>query len=175
MRRIFHFPDPVNETAARLVALGVVVQAVAFLLLRESWILVPLVYGFVARVLTGPTASPLGQLAVRVATPLLERRFDVESRLVPGPPKRFAQGLGLTFTLGAAIGWALVAPWLAVALVAGLLVAASLEAVGGVCLGCIAYAAIWGCADCEDISDRLQQAVIRARLPIDVDRPAATS
>ena len=42
------FPNPVNETSARLVAAGVVAQGAAFLLLQEGWVLVPLLYGFVA-------------------------------------------------------------------------------------------------------------------------------
>ena len=62
-----------------------------------------------------------------------------------------------------------------IALIAGLLVAASLEAFAAVCLGCIAYAAIWGCADCDDLSERLQQAMTRARQPIEPDVPVATS
>jgi hypothetical protein len=175
MHQFFRFPDPANETSARLVALGVVVQAVAFLLIREGWLLVPLVYGFAARVLTGPTASPLGQFSVRVATPFVERRFDVHSRLVPGPPKRFAQAVGLAVTAGAAFGWAFGAPALTDALLAGLVVAASLEAFAAVCLGCIAYSAMVGCDDCDDISERLQQAVARARQPVEADAPAATS
>ena len=163
VRSLFSFPDPVNETSARLVAAGVVVQGVAFLVLREGWVLVPLVFGFVARVLTGPTLSPLGQLSTRVLTPFVERRFGVVSRRVPGPPKRFAQGIGLVFTSGAAIAWAFGAPVVALVLVGGLVVAASLEAVLAVCLGCIAYSAIWGCADCDDIGDRLRAAVERAQ------------
>ncbi|NDD96387.1 MAG: DUF4395 domain-containing protein, partial [Actinobacteria bacterium] len=39
-----------NETSARLVALGAVAQSVLFLVVREWWVLVPLTYGFVARV-----------------------------------------------------------------------------------------------------------------------------
>jgi hypothetical protein len=163
VRQFFSFPDPVNETSARVVAFGVVLQAVAFLVLREGWLLVPLVYGFVSRVLTGPTASPLGQISVRIVTPILESRFGVESRLVPGPPKRFAQAVGLVFSGGAAIAWLGGGGWLALALLTGLVVAASLEAFAAICLGCIAYSAIWGCADCDDISERLQQAIIRAR------------
>ncbi|MGA9277111.1 DUF4395 domain-containing protein [Ilumatobacter sp.] len=175
VQRFFEFPDPVNETSARLVALGVVIQGAAFVVFREAWILVPLVYGFVARVLTGPTASPLGQFSVRIATPFLERRFGVDSRRVPGPPKRFAQLIGVVFTTGAAIASTMGATWLAVALIAGLVVAASLEAFLAVCLGCIAYSAIWGCADCDDIGDRLQQALIRSREPVDaVDAPVPT-
>lgn len=167
VRHFFSFPDPVNETSARLVALGVVVQAVLFLVFREGWLLVPLLYGFVARVATGPTMSPLGQFATRMATPFVERRFNVDSRRVPGPPKRFAQAVGVAFSFGAALAWLGGVPWLGLVLIGGLLVAASLEAFLAVCLGCIAYSAIWGCDDCDDISDRLQQAVVRARLSVE--------
>jgi uncharacterized membrane protein len=163
VKRFFSFPDPVNETSARLVACGVVVQAAAFLALGEGWMLAPLVYGFLARVLTGPTASPLGQVSVRVVTPWVESRFGVESRRVPGPPKRFAQLIGLVFTAGAAASWVADVRWLTYVLLSGLVVAAALEAFAGICLGCIAYAAIWGCDDCDDISERLQQAMVRAR------------
>lgn len=163
VRQFFSFPNPVNETSARLVALGAVAQALLFLAFREGWLLVPLVYGFAARVLTGPTMSPLGQFSVRVATPFVERTFGVDSRRVPGPPKRFAQVIGLGFTAGAAASWAAGAPWITVALLVGLVMAASLEAFAAICLGCIAYSAIWGCDDCDDISERLQQAVLRAR------------
>ncbi len=169
MRALFSFPDPVNETSARLVAAGVVAQAVAFLVLREGWLLIPLAYGFAARVATGPTLSPLGQFVTRVATPVVERRFDVSSRQVPGPPKRFAQLIGLVFSAGAALAWSAGVEWLAVALLVGLVAAASLEALAAICLGCIAYAAIWGCDDCDDISERLQQAMIRARAEVEVE------
>jgi hypothetical protein len=169
--RLFEFPDPVNETSARVVAAGVVLQAVLFLMFREGWLLVPLVYGFAARVATGPTASPLGQLSVRVVTPVIERRFGIDSRRVPGPPKRFAQSIGLLFTAGAASAWVVGIAPVAVALVGALVVAASLEAAAAICLGCIAYSAIWGCADCADISDRLRQAIVRAR---ELDGPAPT-
>lgn len=155
VRRLFSFPDPVNESSARLVAAGVVVQAVAFLIVREGWLLVPLVYGFGARVLTGPTLSPLGQLATRVVTP----RLRVEHRFVPGPPKRFAQGIGLAFSGGAALAWAFGAPTVGIVLLVLLVVAASLEAGLAICLGCIAYRFLWECEDCNDISERLRQAM----------------
>jgi hypothetical protein len=176
VRRFFSFPNPVNETSARLVALGVVVQTLLFLVFREGWLLVPLVFGFSARVLTGPTMSPLGQFSVRVATPFVEQRWGVVPRHMPGPPKRFAQVIGLAFTTGAAVGWATGATWLAFALLGGLLVAASLETFGAICLGCIAYSAIWGCDDCDDISERLEQAILRARqtVPIESDEPVPT-
>jgi hypothetical protein len=170
VRTLFRFPDPVNETSARLVAAGVVAQALVFLLVREAWVLVPLTYGFLARVATGPTLSPLGQFVTRVVTPRVEsilRRRDpgFRSRQVPGPPKRFAQAIGLGFTVGAAVAWVAGAPAVALMLVAMLAVAATLEAAFALCLGCIAYSAIWGCADCDDISDRLRQAIAEAREP----------
>src|SRR3954468_15017753 len=89
--RLIGFPDPVNEVSARLVAGGVVAMAAAAIVLDWRWVTVVLAYGFVARVLTGPKASPLGQLVTRVVTP----RLPVPAKLVPGPPKRFAQGIGV--------------------------------------------------------------------------------
>src|SRR3954462_6600944 len=99
MRSVFSFPNPVNEVSARLVAAGVVLMALTAVVLDQHWLLIPLAFGFVARVLTGPTLSPLGQLVTRGITP----RLSVPPKLVPGPPKRFAQGIGATFSVTAAI------------------------------------------------------------------------
>jgi len=167
-RTLLSFPDPVNETSARLVAAGVVAQAIVFLVIREWWVLVPLTFGFLARVATGPTLSPLGQIVTRVATPAVETRLRrrnpvFHSRQVPGPPKRFAQAIGLAFTTSASVAWILGAPSVAIVLIGLLAVAAMLEVAFAICLGCIAYSAIWGCADCDDISDRLRRALVEAR------------
>lgn len=180
LRTLLSFPDPVNETSARLVAAGVVVQAIVFLALREWWVLVPLTFGFLARVATGPTLSPLGQIVTRVATPAVEtwlrrRNPMFHSRQVPGPPKRFAQAIGLAFTASASIAWILGAPSVAIVVIGLLAVAATLEAAFAVCLGCIAYSAIWGCADCNDIGDRLRRALVEAReevpeIPVPIGR-----
>jgi hypothetical protein len=155
VRRLFSFPDPVNETSARVVAAGVVLQAVAFLLTGEGWLLVPLVYGFVARVATGPTLSPLGQFATRVVTP----RLSVEHRFVPGPPKRFAQAIGVAFSSVAALAWLAGAPVVTYVAIGLLVFAATLESVFAVCLGCIVYRFFWECEDCNDISERLRAAM----------------
>lgn len=80
---LFTFPNPVNEVSARLVAVGVVLLAFATLALDQPWLLIPLAYGFVARALTGPSLSPLGQLVTRVVTP----RLAATPRYVAGPPK----------------------------------------------------------------------------------------
>lgn len=159
VRPLFEFPDPVNETSARVVAAGVVIQAVLLLVVREGWLFVPLVAGFLARVATGPTLSPLGRLSVHVATPLIERRIG-PGRRVPGPPKRFAQGIGLAVSGGAALAWALGAPVVTVVLLAGLIVAASLEAGLAICLGCVIYDRLWGCPDCADIGRTDRSAVV---------------
>ena len=151
MKELFRFPDPVNETSARIVAGGVVLMGLAFLTMGSGWILLPLAYGFVARVLTGPSLSPLGLFATRVATP----RLPGPHRMVPGPPKRFAQGIGVGFSGGAAIAWSVGASPLAYALIVGLVVAATLESVFAICLGCVVYNRIWGCKDCADVRDRL--------------------
>ena len=158
----FDFPNPVNETSARLVASGAVAQGVAFLAVRQWWVLVPLAYGFLARVLSGPRFSPLGQFVTRVVTP----RLGVEHRFVPGPPKRFAQGVGLAFSGGALVAWGLGAPVMSYELVAGLVVAASLEAVFAFCLGCVVFNRLMRiglipedvCLECADISGRLAAA-----------------
>jgi hypothetical protein len=161
MRDLFRFPDPVNETSARLVAAGVVVEAVTMLVVREWWLLIPLVFGFAARAATGPTLSPLGQLVTRVVTP----RLRVEHRFVPGPPKRFAQVIGLGFTAGAAVAWGLGAPTVSNVLLGFLIVAATLESALAICLGCIVYRFVWGCADCRDISERLRTAIRSQQAP----------
>jgi hypothetical protein len=156
---VFSFPNPVNEYAARTVAAGVVVMSVAAIALRQPWILIPLTYGFWARVLSGSTFSPLGQLATRVVAP----RLPGTPRLVPGPPKRFAQGMGVAFSSTALILWygfgLGTAAWVFTGLLA---VAALLESALAICLGCIVFGVLmrWGvipesvCVECADISRR---------------------
>ncbi len=138
VRSLFSFPNPVNEVSARLVAGGVVIMAVLTIALNLKWATVVIAYGFVARVLTGPSLSPLGQLVTRVITP----RLGVAERPVPGPPKRFAQGIGVVFSLSAVVLTAL-GYWGAAQAVLGLLVvAALLESALGLCLGCKVFAVL---------------------------------
>jgi hypothetical protein len=161
--RLFDFPDPVNEVSARLVAGGVVAMTTAVVVGGQHWLIAVLAYGFVARVLTGPTLSPLGQLVTRVVTPAL----PFGERLVAGSPKRFAQGIGATLSLAAAVAhFGFGATGLATVLVAAILAAASLEAFVGFCLGCWMFARLMSiglipaavCESCADISGRLAAA-----------------
>ncbi len=159
-----HFPNPVNDVAARVVAAGVAVVALVAIALGQPWLSAVLAYGFCARVLAGPTLSPLGQLATRVVAP----RLTAEPRWVPGPPKRFAQAIGATLTVAAAVAaLGFRATGVADLLLAALVVAATLEAALGVCLGCRLFAVLmrWGwvpadvCAACADISSPAAKAL----------------
>ena len=135
-RGLFSFPDPVNEVSARLVAAGVLLMAVLTIAFDLEWMTIVIAYGFVARVLTGPTLSPLGQLVTRVITP----RLGLRERPVAGPPKRFAQGVGAVFSLTALVLTGL-GYWMGAEVVLALLaVAAMLESAFGLCLGCKAFA-----------------------------------
>ncbi len=158
MKSLFSFPNPVNDASARTVALGVVAMSVIALVTDQSWMLIVLTYGFIARLATGPTLSPLGQFAVRVAGP----RITQWQKFVPGPPKRFAQGIGAVLTsvatiLWLSVGWS-IARWVLLPLIA----AASLEGFFGFCLGCTIFGWLirWGivpesiCAECGDLSAR---------------------
>ena len=133
MRDLFSFPNPVNETSARLVAGAVAVIAVLTVAFQQGWLIPVLAYGFLARTLTGPTLSPLGQLATRVVTP----RLHVRAVYSPGPAKRFAQAIGLLFTVTATLlYYAAGQHTAAFALIAVIAVFASLESAFGLCVGC---------------------------------------
>lgn len=126
-----------NEISARLVAAGVVVMCAVVLAADQPWLIALIAYGFVARVATGPTLSPLGRLVTEVVTP----RLPVRPRLTPGPPKRFAQGIGATLSVTAALlHFGFGATTGAKVLIGLIAVAASLEAFVGFCLGCAIFA-----------------------------------
>ncbi|MEX2293969.1 MAG: DUF4395 domain-containing protein [Acidimicrobiales bacterium] len=157
--QVVGFPREVNEVSARLVATGVVVLATATIVFEVRWLTVVMAYGFLARVLTGPKLSPLGQLVTRVITPAL----PIAPRIVSGPPKRFAQGIGAVFTVTAVIATYGFGRFDIAQGVLGLLVvAASLEAFVGLCLGCKMFAVLMRmgvipeevCEACNDIWSR---------------------
>jgi hypothetical protein len=158
IRRVFSFPNPVNEVAARVVAGGVVALCVATIASGQGWLLVPLAYGFWARVLTGPSLSPLGQLATRLVAPRLGPPKEVA-----GPPKRFAQAIGVLFSSTALVLWFGAGQHTAALVVTGMLAgAAFLESALGICLGCRVFASLMRaglvpdevCEACADISLR---------------------
>jgi Domain of unknown function (DUF4395) len=151
---VFSFPNPVNEKAARVVAGVVMVVALVILTTSAYWLLIPLAYGFWARVLTGPTLSPVGQFATRVAAPRLG-----QAKYVPGPPKRFAQAMGAVISTSALILWLAGATTATDGLLVMLVAAAGLESILAFCLGCQIFALLMRtglvpdevCADCANI------------------------
>ena len=155
---LFDFPNPVNDKAARTVATGVVLMALAVGVLGWGWVLIPLTYGFIARVLTGPTLSPLGRFATEVAAPRLGA-----PTYTPGPPKRFAQGIGVAFSVTASALWLLGLTGASQVVVLMLAGAAFLEAAFGYCLGCRIFALLMKaglvsesiCEECNDLSLRI--------------------
>ena len=160
--RLFSFPNPVNEKAARTVAGVVLILSVITLLTGAYWLLIPLAYGFWARVLTGPTLSPLGWTAQNVVGPRLGER-----KPVPGPPKRFAQGMGAVISSAALVLGLILGHHTAADVLLGLLIVASgLESIFAYCLGCKIFALLMRaglipeevCAECADIRPRLRAA-----------------
>jgi len=151
LRALFTFPHPVNEYAARSVAAMVFVLAVFIIVADVRWLLFVLGYGFLARVLTGPKLSPMGLLATRVIAPRVLRR----TKLVAGPPKQFAQTVGLAFSVTALVlvyGFGLVGA--AYGVLGVLVLFAGLEAFVGFCAGCFVFGYLmrWGfipAATCE--------------------------
>jgi hypothetical protein len=159
VREVFSFPNPVNEKAARVVAGVVLVTVLVVLGTGAYWLLIPLAYGFWARVLTGPTLSPLGMLAQRVIAPRLG-----PPKPVPGPPKRFAQGMGAAMSTAALIlGFVLGADVAADAVLGVFALAAGLESILAFCVGCRLFGVLMRagvvpesvCEECADISGRL--------------------
>ena len=162
MKNFFSFPNPVNDASARSVAIGVVALSVITFATGQAWLLILLTYGFAARVAAGPKISPLGWFAVHVSGP----RLKSWERFVPGPPKRFAQSMGLAFSLAALLTWLsagwLDARWILLPLVA----AASLEGFAGYCTGCTVFGWLMRagvipesvCVECADLSARYRRA-----------------
>ena len=132
--KLLKFPNPVNEYAARSGCRDGGAALYGDPGVQTPWLLWLLALGFLARVASGPRFSLFGQLATKVIAPRIG-----PAKLVPGPPKRFAQAIGATLSVGALIAFYLGAPTLSWVLVGLIIVAAVLESVFGICLGCIIF------------------------------------
>ena len=153
MKSIFSFPNPVNEVAARSVAGMVLALAIAIIVTGEPSLFLFLVYGFLARVLTGPTLSPIGLIATRIMVPVL----GIPEKPVPGPPKRFAQFVGLIVSIIGTVLFIWVGPVAGKSAIGLLAVFAALESGVGFCAGCFMFRYLmqWGlipesiCLECR--------------------------
>ena len=155
---MFTFPNPVNEKAARVVAGCVALLSILGLVTGWMWLLVLLAAGFWLRVAAGPRFSPLGQLATKVIAPGLG-----EPKMVPGPPKRFAQTIGaVTTTIGALMALPFGIETAGYIVFGIMTVFATLESVFALCVGCQIFALLIRagvipdeiCEACADISLR---------------------
>ncbi|MBU3691003.1 MAG: DUF4395 domain-containing protein [Solirubrobacterales bacterium] len=155
---VIGFPNPVNEKAARVVAGFVATIAIVALATGWYFLLPVLAVGFWLRVATGPSLSPLGQLATRVIAPRLG-----PPREVPGPPKRFAQTIGAVLTtLGSVLAFIFGLGIAAPIVLAMLAAFAVLESVFGICVGCHMFNLLMRlglipaevCEACNDLSLR---------------------
>ena len=153
---IFSFPNPVNEVAARFVAGMVLAFTISIIVFEVKWLQFILAYGFLARVFTGPTLSPIGLLATKLLVPL----FGDRNIPVAGPPKRFAQFVGLIFSVAALVFTYIFGLWeIARGLLIVLAFFAFLESVLGFCAGCFVYRYLirWGimpecdCVQCANL------------------------
>jgi len=135
INNLFSFPNPVNEFSARFVAGMVSILTIAAIVTENQFVAGFLLYGFLARVATGPTLSPMGLLATRVIVPVLGN----PTKLVAGPPKRFAQTIGLVFSATAFIMLMLDFVLIFQITLAILVIFALLESLAGFCAGCFVF------------------------------------
>lgn len=161
MTELLSFPNPVNEKAARAVAAGVASLSLLALLPGLTWLALLIAVGFVLRVASGPRFSPLGLVATRLVAPRLGA-----PKLVPGPPKRFAQAIGASLSSAAALAHlGFGATGLAQVLLALIVIAALLESVFALCLGCVLFSQLMRagvisadvCRACNDVTLRYGQ------------------
>lgn len=90
---------------------------------------------------------------------LIAPRLERYAKLVPGPPKRFAQGIGAIFSVSALTLWLVGDITASRILLAVLIIPALLEAALGFCVGCKMFAFLmrYGiipeeiCEECSDI------------------------
>jgi len=138
MKKFFSFPELINEPAARLVASGVLLMSlisIGLIRLEVTFVLIILsvmVYGFLVRVLFGPKVSPLALVVTKILVP----KLNFEEKLVPGPPKRYAQSIGLVFSISILTLWLIGLNVMSIVLLSILSAFAFLEAVMGYCFGC---------------------------------------
>ena len=118
------------------------ILAMLFLATGSQWVLLFLAYGFLARVTTGPTLSPIALLVTRLILPL----FGNPAKMVPGPPKRFAQSIGLGFSLAALVAFYFGNSIIVTRYLIGVLgFFASLESLLGFCTGCYVFGWLMKC------------------------------
>lgn len=167
--RISRFPSLVDDVNVRLIAGVVLATGLVAVLTQQWWLYAVLAADFTLRAALGPSASPVAELVRRWLRP----RVPLPMTPTAGPPKRFAASIGAVLT------WAIAALWgaslataspgalTAAVVLAGVMVLfPALEAIWGICAGCIAFGWLMRlglvpddvCVECADISRRVRSA-----------------
>jgi Domain of unknown function (DUF4395) len=166
--RISRFPSLVDDVTVRLIAAGVLLVAGVALAAHQWWLYPVMAVEFALRAGLGPQASPLARLVQRLVRP----RVAAAPRYTAGPPKRFAAAIGAVMTTAATILWLVAsltgsgAAGTAVVLIGAVMVVfPALEAVFGLCVGCVLFGALMRvglvpddiCVECADITRRVRR------------------
>lgn len=133
--KLGYYPDVVNENVTRIVASTVVFLGVLSILFPNYVVLGLLLLGFVLRLSYGPKWEPFAFFTSKYLVPWLGISFVPSA----GPPKRFAQLIGFSFSLVAILLYAngyLLAYQITLAT---LVFFASLESFLGWCAGCFMF------------------------------------
>src|SRR6476646_944375 len=156
--RISRFPSIVDDVTVRLIAAEVLVLAAVALAAQQWWLYALLAIDVVLRSGWGPSYSPLARLAQAVLRP----RVKAAPRYTAGPPKRFAAAIGAVLTIAATVLWIAGTTLPVVAIGVVMVVFPALEALGGICVGCIIFGWLMRaglipdsvCVECADITRR---------------------
>ena len=110
--------------------------------------------------LLGSVGQPTGQ--ARLAQAALRPRVKAAPRYTAGPPKRFAAAIGAALTIAATVLWIAGTTVPVVAIGVVMVVFPALEALGGICVGCIVFGWLMRaglipdsvCVECADLTRR---------------------
>ena len=159
------FPTVVDEVTVRLIASVVLVIGIVALVSGAWWLYAVLAADFILRSVFGPRLSPIAQVVLRTIRP----RVPAAGRPTPGAPKRFAASIGAVLTSAATIlailhatSGSAAAGTAVFAIGAIMVVFPALEAVAGLCVGCVIFAQLIRlglvperiCLECADITRR---------------------
>lgn len=125
----------IDPRGPRFGALLTMVMFAAVLVTGSYWVLAAQAAAFAAGTFLGLSRSPYGLLYKWLIRPRLGPPADLE----PASPPRFAQAVGLWIAIIGIIGYASGVTALGMAAAAAGLVAAVLNGVFGLCLGCEMY------------------------------------
>jgi hypothetical protein len=125
----------IDPRGPRFVALITMVVFIVVLLTGSAWLLAAQALIFAIGVVFGLPRQPYGLLYRWLIRPRLGPPAELES----AAPPRFAQGVGLAVSVIGVIGYATGVTALGMAAAAAMLVAAFLNGIFGLCLGCEMY------------------------------------